>query len=78
MGTRTSFAAMAAGQTSPSPGLEPSRARLYGLLGLMLVAWSANFIFAKLATDAPASRSTLHAGVCCRSMSPAVLALRMA
>jgi drug/metabolite transporter (DMT)-like permease len=27
----------------------PSRARLYGLLGLVLLVWSANFIFAKLA-----------------------------
>lgn len=32
----------------------PSRARLYGLLGLMLLIWSANFIFAKMAVrDAP-------------------------
>ncbi len=32
----------------------PGRARLYGLLGLMLLIWAANFIFAKLAVrDAP-------------------------
>ncbi len=33
----------------------PTRARLYALLGLMIVIWSANFIFAKMAVrDAPA------------------------
>lgn len=32
----------------------PTRARLYGLLGLMILIWSANFIFAKMAVrDAP-------------------------
>lgn len=32
----------------------PSRARIYGLLGVMLIIWAANFIFAKLAVrDAP-------------------------
>lgn len=30
-------------------GVRPSRARLYALLGVMLLFWSANFIFAKLA-----------------------------
>jgi drug/metabolite transporter (DMT)-like permease len=30
-------------------GAKPSRAQLYALLGVMLVFWSANFIFAKLA-----------------------------
>ena len=35
--------------------VRPSRARLYGLLGLMVVLWSANFVFAKLAVrGAPA------------------------
>jgi drug/metabolite transporter (DMT)-like permease len=33
----------------------PTRARLYGLLGLMILIWAANFVFAKLAVrDAPA------------------------
>jgi drug/metabolite transporter (DMT)-like permease len=36
------------------PGRAPSKAKLYGLLGLMLLIWAANFIFAKLAVrDAP-------------------------
>jgi drug/metabolite transporter (DMT)-like permease len=32
-----------------SPASRPSRARLVGLLGLMVALWSANFVFAKLA-----------------------------
>jgi drug/metabolite transporter (DMT)-like permease len=41
------------GARAPHPA--PSRARLYGLLGVMLLIWAANFIFAKLAVrDAPA------------------------
>jgi drug/metabolite transporter (DMT)-like permease len=37
-----------------TPARAPTRSQLYGLLGLMLVIWAGNFIFAKLAVrDAP-------------------------
>jgi len=45
---------MADDRGAPAPHRAPSRARLHGLLGLMLLIWAANFVFAKLAVrDAP-------------------------
>ncbi len=45
---------MSGGEPRPPPHPAPSRARIYGLLGVMLLIWAANFIFAKLAVrDAP-------------------------
>ncbi len=45
---------MADDRGAPAPHRAPSRARLYGLLALMLLIWAANFVFAKLAVrDAP-------------------------
>ena len=35
---------------TPGPGRPRAAARLYGLLGVMLACWAANFIFAKVAT----------------------------
>jgi drug/metabolite transporter (DMT)-like permease len=43
---------MADDRGAAAPHRAPSRARLYGLLALMLLIWAANFIFAKLAVRA--------------------------
>lgn len=45
---------MADDRGAPAPHRAPSPARLHGLLGVMLLIWAANFVFAKLAVrDAP-------------------------
>ncbi len=43
---------MADDRGAPAPHRAPSRARLHGLLALMLLIWAANFVFAKLAVRA--------------------------